>query len=153
MRRDAQANQIKFKRRLRRQVQVQSPTSHNPLKFWHENGKQFKRLYKVSRQILCAPASQPPVERLFSISGHILSQRRLRTSDKNFENILFANVNFEVFDAELRKPKQPDRDDDDANEWWNKSISNVFFVIQNGGVLKNGRDLKKNGEKTERLGV
>ena len=111
MRRDAQANQIKFKRRLRRQVQVQSPTSHNPLKFWHENGKPFKWLYKVSRQILCAPASQAPVERLFSISGHILSQRRLRTSDKNFENILFANVNFEVFDAELRKRKQPDSDD------------------------------------------
>ena len=93
-----------------------APTSHNPLKFWHENRKQFKRLYKVSRQILCAPASQPPVERLFSISGHILSQRRLRTSDKNFENILFANVNFEVFDAELRKRKQPNSDDDDANE-------------------------------------
>ena len=93
-----------------------APTSHNPLKFWHENRKQFKRLYKVSRQNLCAPASQPPVERLFSISGHILSQRRLRTSDKNFENILFANVNFEVFDAELRKRKQPDSDDDDANE-------------------------------------
>ena len=93
-----------------------APTSHNPLKFWHENRKQFKRLYKVSRQILCAPASQPPVERLFSISGHILSQRRLRTSDKNFENILFANVNFEVFDAELRKRRQPDSDDGDANE-------------------------------------
>ena len=93
-----------------------APTSHNPLKFWHENRKQFKRLYKVSRQILCAPASQPPVERLFSISGHILSQRRLRTSDKNFENILFANVNFEVFDAELCKRKQPNSDDDAANE-------------------------------------
>ena len=83
-----------------------APTSHNLLKFWHENRKQFKRLCKVSRQILCAPASQPPAERLFSISGHILSQRRRRTSDKNFENILFANVNFEVFDAELRKRKQ-----------------------------------------------
>ena len=53
MRRDAQVNQIEFKRRLRRQVQV-----------WE------------------------------------------------FQNILFANVNFEVFDAELRKWKQPDSDDD-----------------------------------------
>ena len=81
---------------------------------------------------------QAPVYHLFSISGHILSQRRLKSSDKNFENILFANANFEVFDAELRKRKQPDSDDD-ANEWWNKSISNVFFVLKNGGVLKNGR--------------
>ena len=35
---------------------------------------------------------------------------------ENFENILFANVNFEVFDAELRKRKQADSDDDEANE-------------------------------------
>ena len=87
------------------------PAAYTPLKFKHDNSKQFQRLYKVSRQTLCAPASQAPVERLFSISGHILSQRRLRTTDKKFENVLFANVNYEVFDAELRKRKQPDSDD------------------------------------------
>ena len=76
----------------------------------------------------------------------------MRYKFENFENILFANVNFEVFDAELRKRKQPDSDDDDADERWNKSISNVFFVLENGGILKNGRDLK-NGEKRERLDV
>ena len=87
-------------------------TACNPVKLWNDSRKQYERLYKVSRQTFCAPASQAPVERLFSISAHILSQRRLRTSDKNFENILFANVNFKVFDAELRKRKQPERDDD-----------------------------------------
>ena len=89
------------------------PTACNPGKFWNDNRKQYERLYKVSRQMFCAPARQAPVERPFSISGYILSQRRFRTSDKNFENILFANVNFEVFDAELHKRKQPERDDDD----------------------------------------
>ena len=88
------------------------PAAYTLLKLWHDNRKQFQRLYKVSRQILCAPASQAPVERLFSISGHILSQRRLRTNDRNFENVLFANVNYDVFDMELRKRKQPDRDSD-----------------------------------------
>ena len=66
----------------------------------------------MSRQILCASASQEPVERLFSISGHILSQRRLRTIDRNFENVLFANVNHDVFDMKLLKRKQPDSDSD-----------------------------------------
>ena len=88
-------------------------TACNPVKLWNDSRKQYERLYKVSRQTFCAPASQAPVERLFSISAHILSQRRLRTSDKNFENILFANVYFEVFDAELRKRKQPERYYDD----------------------------------------
>ena len=86
--------------------------AYTPVKFWHDNRKQFQRLYKVSRQILCVTASQAPVERLFSISGHILSQRRLRTNDRNFENVLFANVNYDVFDMELRKRKQPDSDSD-----------------------------------------
>ena len=40
----------------------------------------------------------------------------VRCKFENFENILFENVNFEVFDAELRKRKQPDSDYDDANE-------------------------------------
>ena len=66
------------------------PTACNSVKFWNDNSKQYERLYKVSRQIFCAPTSQAPVERLFSISCHILSQRRLRTNDKNFENILFC---------------------------------------------------------------
>ena len=110
--------------------------AYTPLKFWHDNCKQFQWLYKVSRQILCAPASQAPVERLFSISGHILNQRRLRTNDRNFENVLFANVNYNVFDMELRKWKQPDSDSD--NQWWSKDLSkySTFAVMKSGLVLK-----------------
>ena len=40
----------------------------------------------------------------------------VRYKFENFENILFANVNFEVFDAELHKRKQLDSDDADANK-------------------------------------
>ena len=57
----------------------------------------------------------------FQFSEHILSQRRLRTTDKNFGNILFVNVNYEVFDAELRKRKQPDSDDN--NQRWSNEIN------------------------------
>ena len=71
------------------------PASYTALKFWHHNRKQFWRLYKVSRQILCALASLAPVERLFSIFGYILSQWRLRTNDRKFENVLFSNVNYD----------------------------------------------------------
>ena len=88
------------------------PAAYTPLKFWHDNRKQFQRLYKVVRQILCRPASQAPVERLLSIFRQILSQQRLRTNDRNFENVLFANVNYDVFDMELRKRKQSDSDSD-----------------------------------------
>ena len=56
------------------------------------------------------PASQARVERLFSISGHISSQQNFRTNDRNFENVLFASVNYDIFETELRKHKQPDSD-------------------------------------------
>ena len=91
----------------------------------------------------CKPGSRGNA--LSQISGHILSQRRLRSSDKNFENILFANVNFEGFDAELRKRKQPERDDD--VEWFSKILTNSCFCYKNGGSFKNGRAFKKTVEK------
>ena len=31
---------------------------------------------------------------------------------RNFENVLFANVNYDIFNMELRKRKQPDSDND-----------------------------------------
>ena len=42
------------------------PTACNPGKFWNDNRKQCERLYKVSRRMFCASASQAPVERPFS---------------------------------------------------------------------------------------
>ena len=83
----------------------------------HQKLTKFHEICNVLRQVLCAPASQAPAERLFSISGLLLSRWRRKTSDNNFENILFANVNFETFDTALRKRKQPDGGD------------NVIFVI------------------------
>ena len=42
------------------------PTACNSGKFWNDNKKQYERLYKVSQQMFCAPASQAPVECPFS---------------------------------------------------------------------------------------
>ena len=75
-----------------------------------KNTKAANVCCKVSRQILWSSVRQAPVERLFSISGHILSQRRLGTNDRNFENVLFANVNYDIFNKELRKRKHPNSD-------------------------------------------
>ena len=120
-----------------------SPAAYTPLKFWHDNRKQLQRLYKVSQQILCAPASQAPIAGVFSISGHVLSQQRLRTNDRNFENVLFAYVNYDVFDMELRKRKQPDSDSD--NQRWSKDLSkySTFAVMKSGSFRKSELVLKK----------
>ena len=70
--------------------------SGNPLDFWSVNGDKFPRLCVTAKQVFCAPGSTAAVERIFSIAGYILSQRRNRLTDSNVENQLFANVNFDI---------------------------------------------------------
>ena len=64
--------------------------------FWKTHKEEFPRLFVIAQQIFAAPASAAAVERIFGIVGYILSSRRLRTSDFNFENLLFANLNCNV---------------------------------------------------------
>ena len=45
---------------------------------------------------LCAPGNTAAVGRIFSIAGYILSQRRTRITDDNFQNQLFAKVNSDL---------------------------------------------------------
>ena len=58
---------------------------------------------KLLKQTLFAPESTAGIERIFSVAGYILSERRNRTSDENFENQLFANVNIDLPLSGVRK--------------------------------------------------
>ena len=70
-------------------------SSSDPMQFWRENQSRLPRLAVIAKQTFCAPGSTAAVERIFSIAGYILSQHRTIT-DCNFENQLFANVNFDT---------------------------------------------------------
>ena len=69
--------------------------SGNPLDFWRVNGDKFPRLCVTAKQVFCTPGSTAAGERIFSIAGYILSQRRNRLT-ASFENQLFANVSFDI---------------------------------------------------------
>ena len=60
-------------------------------------------LFEIVKQTLFAPGSTAGVEGIFSVAGYILSERRNRTSDENFENQLFANVNIDFPLSGVRK--------------------------------------------------
>ena len=68
-------------------------STENPLEYWKANECRFKRLWKLAPRVLCAPGSTSAVERAFSVAGYILSSRRIKTSDENFESQLFSNLN------------------------------------------------------------
>ena len=58
--------------------------------------KCFVKKILVAQQVFCAPGSTAAVERMFSIASYMPSQRRTRLTGSNFENQLFANVNFDI---------------------------------------------------------
>ena len=55
------------------------------------------------KQALFAAGSTAGIERIFSVAGCILSERRTRTSDEKFENQLFANMNLDLPESGGRK--------------------------------------------------
>ena len=73
------------------------------LEFWRTYKQSFPRLFEIEKQTLFAPGSTTGIERIFSVAGYILSDRRTRTSDDNFENQLFAYVNLDLCESRLRK--------------------------------------------------
>ena len=75
----------------------------NPLELWRNHRQSFPRLFEIVKQTLFAPESTAGIERIFSVAGYILSERRNRTSDENFENQLFANMNIDFPLSGVRK--------------------------------------------------
>jgi hypothetical protein len=64
-----------------------------PLKFWKENEARFPVLAEIARKYLGVPASSAAVERMFSISGHILSNKRTKMSIQLFCYLVFLKLN------------------------------------------------------------
>ena len=81
----------------------------NPLDFWRINAEKYKRLSSLAKEILCAMATTAGVERVFSVAGILLSDRRIRTGDVDFETLLFCNVNKDLLPV-VKKRKVPESD-------------------------------------------
>ena len=69
------------------------------------------------------------------MAGYILSDRRTRTSDDNFENQLFANVNLDLSESRLRR-----------NWNWDK-IRTWAAKNENGIIFTNETESEKSGER------
>ena len=87
------------------QLYIDSPKSDSVLRFWETKKTVLARLYVISRKVFCVPATSAGVERLFSISGFIFGSRRLRLTDKNFEDQIFTHSNADLLDAVCRNRK------------------------------------------------
>ena len=48
----------------------------DPLEFWRNHRQSFSRLFEIVKQTLFAQESMAGIERIFSVVGYILSERR-----------------------------------------------------------------------------
>jgi hypothetical protein len=90
------------------------------LLFWKAHEIKYKAIASIARRFLSVPASSAAVERILSISGHILSTKRTKMSIKLFTNMAFLFI-WEVFLFEI------------------SSKHNLYlFLSLNGNVFING---------------
>lgn len=72
---------------------VRSNNFVDALDFWKCYKHQFPELAKLAKKYLGVQASSAGVERMFNFAGHILSNKRRRSSVKLFENLVFLKLN------------------------------------------------------------
>ena len=87
------------------QLYLESSKTSNLLHFWETNKAVVPRLYAITGKLFCAPATTAGVERLSSISGFVLSSKRLRMTDETFKNQVFAHCNSDLLNVASRKRK------------------------------------------------
>ena len=75
----------------------------DPLEFWRNHKQTFPRLFEIMKQTLFVAGSTAGIDRIFSVAGYILSERRTSTSDEYVENPLFASVNLDLSESGARK--------------------------------------------------
>ena len=65
----------------------------NVLDWWKNNAERFPSISRLARQLLCIPASSVPSERVFSVSGNIVTKKRANLKPDNVNMLVFLNKN------------------------------------------------------------
>ena len=65
----------------------------NPMEWWKRNEERFPKLSRITKQLMCIPATSVPSERIFSVSGNIASDKRSRLKPENIDMLVFLHKN------------------------------------------------------------
>lgn len=80
----------------------------DPLEWWSVNEKNYPNLAMLARRYLCIPATSAASERIFSVAGLVISEKRSRLSSTNAENSVMlhdAVLNYEKIGCDKRPKK------------------------------------------------
>ena len=68
-----------------------------PFVYWKDKGRQFPTLRSLARVYLSIPATSVPSERVFSLAGRVLTDRRSMLSGKRLEMLVVCKKNFSLW--------------------------------------------------------
>ncbi|CAF4055111.1 unnamed protein product [Rotaria sp. Silwood1] len=68
----------------------------NVLSYWNENKLIYPTLATIAQRVLCIPATNTSVERLFSDSGNTITSRRTRLETSKVNQLLFIRRNLSL---------------------------------------------------------
>jgi len=73
------------------------------LLFWktHHQSPSFVNMAKLAKKMLGVPATSASVERMFSLSGHILGPKRRTTGVQLYEDLVYLKLNEDLFDYKV----------------------------------------------------
>jgi hypothetical protein len=69
---------------------------YNPLSFWKKRYTSYPVLAKVAARVFAVPATSAAVEREFSFSGNIITQKRSKLSPDTVNDIVF-NHSYKIY--------------------------------------------------------
>ena len=58
--------------------------------------RHYPRLARLAREFLCIPATSVPSERVFSVAGHVVNEKRACLLPENANMLVFLGANLEV---------------------------------------------------------
>jgi hypothetical protein len=68
----------------------------NPLLWWKEHEHLFPHLQQLAKKYLSIPATSAPSERLFSVGGNIVTDKRHSLSAQHVRALIFLHDNFDL---------------------------------------------------------
>lgn len=71
-------------------------SSQDVLTFWREKASAMPLLSTLAQKVLCIPATSTPSERVFSIAGLTITNKRSQLSPHNVNKIIFIHDNYET---------------------------------------------------------
>jgi hypothetical protein len=88
---DANKNKSEFEIYLNSDLRLDE--NADLFKFWMQQRENFPQLFQLTKQILIIPASNTCVERMFSVSGATITEKRIRLAIEKIDKMIFLNRN------------------------------------------------------------